>query len=171
MTFGSLCACALGTAIPLLVIFWGNVTDIYGNLDKMVDETKHAMFNALGIAAGALLTGWGMFGCWVVAAERQGIACRKYYLRSLLRQEIGWFDTINQLELSSKFVNDTSAFQGAISEKVCTIIMTISTLITSLIIAFIKGWLMALVTLACLPAIILGSYLYAFAISKKDSEL
>lgn len=55
-----------------------------------------------------------MFACWMIAGERQGIACRKAYLRSLLRQEVGWFDMLNQTELASKFAKDTFAFQGAI---------------------------------------------------------
>ena len=63
-----------------------------------------------------------MFACWMITGERQGVACRKDYLKSLLRQEIGWFDTINQSELSTKFATDCFAFQGAIGEKMSSII-------------------------------------------------
>ncbi len=41
--------------------------------------------------------------------------------------------------------------------------------IAGFVIAFTKGWLMTLVTLATLPAIGLGGYLYATAIAKKDT--
>jgi ATP-binding cassette, subfamily B (MDR/TAP), member 1 len=49
--------------------------------------------------------------------------------------------------------------------------MTIAMFIAGFVIAFIKGWLMTLVTLASLPAIGLGGYLYSTAIAKKDTEL
>lgn len=49
--------------------------------------------------------------------------------------------------------------------------MTISTLITSLIIAFVKGWLMSLVAIVSIPVVILGAKIYSHAIGKKNSEV
>lgn len=109
-----------------------------------------------------------MFACWMIAGERQSIACRKAYLGSLLRQEIGWFDTINQSELATKFATDCFAFQGAIGEKVSTLIMTLSMFVSGFIIAFIYGWLMTLVIATTLPVMGLGGYLFMSAIAGKD---
>jgi ATP-binding cassette subfamily B (MDR/TAP) protein 1 len=72
------------------------------------------MFIFFAIAAGVLVAGWVMFAGWMIAGERQSIACRKAYLQSLLRQEIGWFDVINQSELSSKFATDCFSYQGGL---------------------------------------------------------
>ena len=72
------------------------------------------MFQFFYIAAGAFCLAWLMYACWMIAGERQAIKCRKSYLKSLLAQEIGWFDMINQSELSTKFSADSFAFQGAI---------------------------------------------------------
>ncbi len=44
------------------------------------------MFIFFAIGAGALVAGWLMFACWMIAGERQAIACRRAYLQSLLRQ-------------------------------------------------------------------------------------
>ena len=87
-----------------------------------------------------------------------------------MRQEIGWFDVINQSELSTKFATDCFAFQGAIGEKISTIIMSISMFIAGFTIAFVYGWLMALVVTASLPAIALGGILYAIASGKKNTD-
>lgn len=171
MAIGTICACAMGTALPSFALLWGNMTNSFGDNDKMVGTSREVMFNFIEIGVGAIFAGWGMFGCWMMTGERQGIACRKQYLKSLLGQEIGWFDTINQSELSTKFATDSFAFQEAIGEKVSTLIMTIAMFIAGFTIAFIKGWLMTLVSLASLPAIGLGGYLYSTAIAKKDSEL
>jgi ATP-binding cassette subfamily B (MDR/TAP) protein 1 len=167
MVLGTICACAMGTALPSFALLWGNMTNSFSDSNKMVDSSREVMYQFIYIGLGALVAGWGMFASWMITGERQGIACRKEYLRSLLRQEIGWFDTINQSELSTKFATDSFAFQEAIGEKVSTLIMTIAMFIAGFVIAFIKGWLMTLVTLASLPAIGLGGYLYSTAIAKK----
>ena len=101
-----------------------------------------------------------MFACWMITGERQGVACRKDYLKSLLRQEIGWFDTINQSELSTKFATDCFAFQGAIGEKMSSILMTIGMFLSGCIIALYYGWVMALVIMASLPFIAIGGIIY-----------
>lgn len=88
----------------------------------------------------------------------------------MLRQEIGWFDTINQSELATKFATDCFSFQGAIGEKVSTLIMTLSMFIVGFVIAFVYGWLMTLVVLASMPLIALGGGLFAGAAAKKDKE-
>jgi ATP-binding cassette subfamily B (MDR/TAP) protein 1 len=72
--------------------------------------------------------------------------------------------------LATKFATDSFAFQGAIGEKVSTIIMTFAMFVAGFAIAFSKGWLMTLVTLCSLPAIAFGGYLYASAITSKDKD-
>ncbi len=49
--------------------------------------------------------------------------------------------------------------------------MTFSMFIAGFVIAFVKGWLMTLVTLAALPALGFGGYLYSVATARKDTEL
>jgi ATP-binding cassette subfamily B (MDR/TAP) protein 1 len=66
------------------------------------------------LSIGTLFAGWLMITCWLISGERQATLCRKTYFATLLRQEIGWFDCINQSELSSNFTSDTQTFQGAI---------------------------------------------------------
>jgi len=70
------------------------------------------LFIYVGISV--FIGGWTMFACWMITGERQAIKCRKVYFMSLLKQEIGWFDVVNQSQLASKFAADNVAFQGAI---------------------------------------------------------
>ena len=168
IVIGSICAAAMGVALPSFAILWGNMTNNFNNSTEMENAGKTTMLNFIYIGLGAFLAGWGMFASWMISGERQGIACRKAYLRSLLKQEIGWFDVINQSELATKFATDSFAFKGAIGEKVSTIIMTISMFLAGFIIAFIYGWLMTLVVLASLPIIAIGGMMYASAIESKD---
>jgi ATP-binding cassette subfamily B (MDR/TAP) protein 1 len=43
--------------------------------------------------------------------------------------------------------------------------------ISAVAIAFSRGWLMTLVTIATVPAIVFGAYLYSIAAAKEESEL
>ena len=170
IVLGTICAAATGVAMPIFSILWGDMTNSFGNASDTENAAKGIMLNFLYIGLGAFAAGWGMFACWMISGERQGIACRKAYLRSLLRQEIGWFDTINQSELATKFATDCFAFQGAIGEKVSTVIMTIAMFIAGFVIAFVYGWLMTLVVLASLPAIAIGGGIYANTTAQKDQD-
>ena len=86
MFIGSLCACGMGVVMPLFAILWGDITDSYGSQDDKVEKAMLVMLNFIYIGIGAAFTGWGMYACWMISGERQGITCRKQYFKSLLRQ-------------------------------------------------------------------------------------
>ena len=167
---GSVCAGATGVGMPAFALLWGNMTDSFDDTNEMVSAAKRVMLQFIYIGIGTFVAGWGMFACWMITGERQGVACRKEYLKSLLRQEIGWFDTINQSELSTKFATDSFAFQGAIGEKMSSIIMTIGMFVSGCIIALYYGWVMALVIMACLPFIAIGGAIYGGTIESKEKD-
>lgn len=111
-----------------------------------------------------------MTAAWMITGERQSIRCRKQYLLSLLRQEIGWFDMINQAELSSQFSSDTLAFQGAMSDKIPIVLYVVALGISGLVIAFVTGWLLTLVMFGALPVIIGSMYLFMYHIQNKGKR-
>lgn len=168
MIVGSISAIAMGVAMPAFSLILGKMTDSFSDASTMVSKSFDAFLIFIWVGLGAFACGWLMFACWMITGERQAIACRKAYLRSLLSQEIGWFDVINQTELASRFASDTFAFQGAIGEKISTLLMTFSTLIAGFIIAFITGWLMTLVILTSIPAFGIAGYFYIKAVADKD---
>lgn len=84
---GSIASLAMGAAIPAFALLWGDMTDSFAEGgDAMVNKARTTMYIFFGIGAGVLVAGWLMFACWMIAGERQAIACRKAYLQSLLRQ-------------------------------------------------------------------------------------
>lgn len=66
MIVGSLCACGMGAALPLFTLFWGDLTNSFGDNDKMVESSRKVMLNFIYIGIGALASGWGMFACWIL---------------------------------------------------------------------------------------------------------
>lgn len=73
--------------MPAFALLWGNMTDSFAEGgDAMVDKARQVMYIFFGIGGGVFVAGWLMFACWMIAGERQAIACRRAYLQSLLRQ-------------------------------------------------------------------------------------
>ena len=86
-------------------------------------EAQRAQFNR--IAVEMLYVGVACFvGAWMAEAGfktsgmRQGAAWRKLYLTSIIRQDVGWYDTNNPSELSSRIAESTQALEEGISSKV-----------------------------------------------------
>ena len=110
-----------------------------------------------------------MITFWVITGERQAAQCRKQYFKSLLKQDVGWFDCIDQSSLSSNFSADTLTYQGAIGEKIAITLQSIGTFVGGFAVAFSKGWLMALVCLAGFPIIALAGIVYMRSLQAKST--
>ena len=61
-----ICACGMGAALPLFTLFCGDLTNSFGDNDKMVESSRKVMLNFIYIGIGALASGWGMFACWII---------------------------------------------------------------------------------------------------------
>lgn len=60
--------------------------------------------------------------CWMATGERQSARIRNLYLKTILRQEIGFFDKeTNTGEVVGRMSGDTVLIQDALGEKVCVL--------------------------------------------------
>ncbi|CAK9185582.1 unnamed protein product [Ilex paraguariensis] len=57
--------------------------------------------------------------CWMITGERQGARIRGLYLKTILRQDVSFFDKeSNTGEVVGRMSNDTILIQDALGEKV-----------------------------------------------------
>ena len=56
------------------------------------------------VACGVLVCAYGQIAFWLMAAYRQAQKVRLHLFRSIMRQEIGWFDTHDAGELNTRLV-------------------------------------------------------------------
>jgi hypothetical protein len=66
MILGTLCSFGMGVALPLFTLFWGSLTNSFGDKNRMVDSAREVMYKFIFVGIGALFCGWGMFACWII---------------------------------------------------------------------------------------------------------
>ncbi|KAJ2857497.1 hypothetical protein J3B02_000965 [Coemansia erecta] len=164
---GSVCSIAAGVIIPAMTIIFSSLVQALinynmwiaeGKVDQAYDllkrESRHycLWFFILGLIM--WVVSYGVNICWSVAAENQGLRIREMYYASIMRQDIGWFDTIETGELTTRITNDVNLVQDGISEKFGFILMNVVSFLTGFIIAFVKAWDVAFICLCVLPFMI-----------------
>lgn len=87
-------------------------------------------------------------------ATRQADQIRKHYFESAMAQEMGWFDS-HQTGALTTTLTDIQSIQDGIGEKVPTLFLSVSNFLGGVIVAFVKGWQMALIILAVAPVLII----------------
>ncbi|XP_021764176.1 ABC transporter B family member 9-like [Chenopodium quinoa] len=173
MIVGSISAIANGVAQPLMTLILGQIINSFGSTDAehVVHEVSKVSLRFLYLA---IYTGIACFlqvTCWIVTGERQAAKIRGLYLKTILRQDIAFFDTETTTgEVISRMSGDTVLIQDAMGEKVGKFIQLMATFVGGFAIAFIKGWLLALVLLACIPALVISGATMAMLMMRMSSR-
>ena len=68
MIVGSIAAIGMGASLPAFAFVWGRMTDSFSASDPngMVDSSRNTMWIFFYIGAGAFVSGWLMFACWMI---------------------------------------------------------------------------------------------------------
>ena len=157
MIVGSVMSVVVGCSIPIFSYLTGSIIDSFSQANAQ-QEARQRMFEFLVLGAVSLLAAWIMYTSWISAGERQAIRCRKQYFKSILRQELAWFDTQNQAAISANFAMDSATFQEAIGEKISKMILIISMFLSGIGVSLYLGWFLTVITLAYLPFLIWTYY-------------
>ncbi|KAH6764213.1 P-glycoprotein 18 [Perilla frutescens var. frutescens] len=156
MFLGTLGSIGDGLQIPLMMFVLSDVINDYGNLNirismNLVDKYALRLFYvAIGVGLSAFVEGL----CWARTAERQSSRMRLEYLKSVLKQEVGFFDTQAAPDTSTTFQvvttisSDSNTIQITIGEKIPDCLAYVSSFFFCLIFAFSLSWKL---TLAAIP--------------------
>ncbi|GMN28258.1 hypothetical protein TIFTF001_041139 [Ficus carica] len=166
MLVGTVSAVGNGISIPLMTVLFGTLIDSFGQsgntkdvLPKVSKVSLDFVYLALGSATAACLR------------ERQSARIRSLYLKTILRQDIGFFDMqTNTGEVIERMSGYTVLIQEAMGEKVGKFIQLVMTFIGAFVVAFVKGWLLTLVMLSSIPALIISGAVMSITIGKLSSR-
>jgi len=103
MLVGAVCAMGTGLQQPLMTVFFGSLIDGFNPANDNFIATiawNCLVFTILGCAA--FVSASTQVAMFSLVASRQAHRIRVNYLRSIVRQEMGWFDSVQSGELTSR---------------------------------------------------------------------
>ncbi|MFQ6637178.1 hypothetical protein Gotur_013494 [Gossypium turneri] len=162
MIVGTVGAVGNGLCMPLMTILFGDLVNAFGqnqSNNQVVHVVSKVSLKFVYLAVGA--------GVAAFLRERQAARIRGLYLKTILRQDIAFFDVeTNTGEVVARMSGDTVLIQDAMGEKVGKVLQLLSTFFGGFTIAFVKGWLLTLVMLSSIPLLVISGATMAVIISK-----
>ncbi|XP_075273573.1 ATP-binding cassette sub-family B member 5 [Opisthocomus hoazin] len=155
---GVIAAAISGGVHPAFAVIFGKIIGAFQETDpeKRSKNTLvlSLMFLLLGVITLAtyIIQGF-MFG---KSGEILTMRLRSLSFKALLQQEVGWYDDQKNAVgvLLTRLATDASQVKGATGSRLGLMTMTVFTLLTAIIIAFVYGWQLTLLILACIPFVI-----------------
>uniref|UniRef100_H0YWS9 ATP-binding cassette sub-family B member 5 n=1 Tax=Taeniopygia guttata TaxID=59729 RepID=H0YWS9_TAEGU len=171
---GVIAAAVIGAVHPAFAVIFGKIIGAFQERDpeKRSKNTVllSVIFLLLGviILAAYIIQGF-MFG---KSGETLTMRLRSLSFRALLQQEIGWYDDQKNAVgvLLTRLATDASQVKGATGSRLALMTMTVFTLVTAIIIAFVYGWQLTLLILACIPFIVGANAVNASSMSGHAAE-
>ncbi|KAF8852381.1 ABC transporter-like protein [Acephala macrosclerotiorum] len=174
----AICAIAADAAMPLMTIIFGSLT---GNFGDLVNNPDHALasfessVNTLTLyfvylAIAEAVTVYVSTVGFIYAGENISVKIREHYLRSILRQNIGYFDKLGAGEIATRITSDTNLIQDGISEKVGLTLTAIATFVSAYVIGYVRYWKLTLILTSSIVAIFLTMALVGGTIVKFNKE-
>ncbi|OTA99097.1 hypothetical protein M426DRAFT_16768 [Hypoxylon sp. CI-4A] len=164
---GSLSAIAAGIPFPLLGILFGQLLDdlnseTCASQDSISPSDYQSSVNekvllVMACALAQLALVYTYVVCWNLFGERLAHRLRERYFRSLLRQEVSFFDKLPAGEVSSRLSADINIIKSGTSEKVGVYMGSLAMFITSYVVSFIKNAKLAGILVSLVPAFMLMS--------------
>ncbi|XP_050385288.1 ABC transporter B family member 19-like [Argentina anserina] len=160
MVLGTLGSVVHGMAFPVGYLLLGKALNAFGsNINDtaaMVKALKEVIPFVWYMAFATFPAGILEVGCWMYSSERQVARLRLAYLRAVLSQEVGAFDTdLTSGKVITGISNHTSIIHDAIGEKLGHFLSCLATFFSGILIAAICCWEVALLSLLVVPLILL----------------
>ena len=113
MFLGTIGGLVTGLSIPFFNILFGQMIDKLNGSPGNFNRTVYTLCISFAVVAAAnLVSGVLQVTCWAYSGERQTQKFRERYVKAILSQEIGWFDTVGASELSTKVAELTGKVGG-----------------------------------------------------------
>ncbi|KAI8986438.1 putative ABC transporter protein, partial [Pilobolus umbonatus] len=158
MAIATIFSLGIGAMQPVSIIIFGDFMDEIsmammepGGLDRLVDLCRPLVLIFVYMGTAVIVAAYCANCFWVLTGENQTRRIRTLYVHAILRQDMGWFDKAEEGSLTTRLATDTQLIQDGISEKFGLLIACFGQFVTGFIIAFVKGWRLAVVMLATIP--------------------
>ncbi|AEE82081.1 P-glycoprotein-like protein pgp3 [Arabidopsis thaliana] len=174
MIVGSIGAIGNGVGFPLMTLLFGDLIDSIGQNQSnkdIVEIVSKVCLKFVYLGLGTLGAAFLQVACWMITGERQAARIRSLYLKTILRQDIGFFDVETSTgEVVGRMSGDTVLILEAMGEKVGKFIQLIATFVGGFVLAFVKGWLLTLVMLVSIPLLAIAGAAMPIIVTRASSR-
>ncbi|KAI3388570.1 hypothetical protein SNEBB_005666 [Seison nebaliae] len=167
---GTICSLIAGAIRPFLSYLFSNMLDSFVQID--VEEQKKQIRTSagwlVGIGLGAFVTKFASGHLFGRSGEELTSRLRTKYFKSILRQEVGWFDREenNIGTLIARLATDATMVKQVTGIRIGVIVETIATLVGTILLCYINGPILATVLFLFFPLIILSGKIQGAKFSK-----
>ncbi|KAH6829915.1 P-glycoprotein 2 [Perilla frutescens var. hirtella] len=156
---GTICAFIAGAQFPLFAVgVTQALVSYYMDWDTTCREVKKIAFLFTGGAVVTVIVHAITHLSFGIMGERLTLRVREKMFTAMLRNEIGWFDDVNNTSamLASRLESDATLLRTVVVDHSTILLQNVGLVVTSFIIAFMLNWRLALVVIATYPLIISG---------------
>jgi ATP-binding cassette subfamily B (MDR/TAP) protein 1 len=164
-TIGFLAAIGAGSAVPLMTLVFGELVNVFNKRGQVDAEgtplvtpeefrqaiNKNSLYYVY-VFIGKFVLVYLHTTCFTIAATRMTRGLRLAYVKSILGQEIAYFDTCTPGSVATRISTNANLIQTGLGEKVGIATQGFSMLISAFCVAFSQQWKLTLVTATTLPA-------------------
>ncbi|KAL3511586.1 hypothetical protein ACH5RR_024303 [Cinchona calisaya] len=146
-----------GGSLPWYSFLFGKFVNRIANesktdKDKMMKDVEEICLLMAGLAAIVVVGAYMEITCWRMVGERSAHRIRTQYLRSVLRQDIAFFDTdISTSDIMHGISSDVAQIQEVVGEKMAHFVHHIFTFICGYTVGFLRSWRISLAIFAVTP--------------------
>ncbi|KAI2785513.1 putative ABC transporter [Daldinia loculata] len=180
LVIGTIASIAAGIPFPLLGILFGQLLDDLNSAtcageqatspEDYQSDVNQKVLLVMACAFAQLALVYIFSVCWNLFGDRLAHRLRERYFRSLLRQEVSFFDKLPAGEVSSRLSADINVIKSGTSEKVGVYMGSLAMFITSYVVAFIKNAKLAGILVSLVPAFMLMSLVGGHFIGKFSGQ-
>ncbi|KAF6174303.1 hypothetical protein GIB67_040796 [Kingdonia uniflora] len=164
--FGCLGAFINGGSLPLYSFLFGDfvnkiAVDSTDDKNLMMEDVEKVCLRMAGLAALVVVGAYMEITCWRMVGERSAHRIRTAFLRGVLRQDVGFFDTqASTGDVMHGISSDVAQIQEVMGEKMAHFVHHVFTFICGYAVGLIKSYQVALVVLSVTPLMMFCGIVY-----------
>ncbi len=145
--------------MPLFTIVFGQLFNIFVTQTAPQIRASASVIAAIfvGLAVYNLVFGYLAATLWGLVGEETGSYLRTHFFRSLLRQEVGFFEAETSTGALTQLLSDVDLVQSQTGGKMATVLQNAAQIVICLVVAFVYSWKLTLVLVAIAPLIALAA--------------